>query len=296
MGDSACSSNGLAMRPVFVIDRDDWSGLGNARERRKIQNRINQRARRSRQRQHTEVSPWGGSHTEPNAARPNPTSIPTLITTVLRQEVDIKTLVDAINILRLHSQDNRAIIHAFETIAYQGTMARATRPMPTMLSSLVQFNMSRALMSNAEILGLTPNQMHDDALSLFVLAGPWPVGVNITTETLPSGLRPTTLQYSTQHHPWIDLLPIPRLRDNLLERDIESFDEEGLCCAFTGRGHRQGAGVIVWREPWDCSGWEVTEEFVRSWGWVIVGCWDLFRSTNMWRAQRGERPLFKAYP
>lgn len=262
----------------------------------KIEQPINILAPGSRQRQHGEVSPWGGSHAESNPAGLNPTSVTTLINTVLREEMDLKTLVDAINILRLQSQDNRAIIHAFETIVYQRTMARATRPMPTMLPSLVQFNMSRSLMSNAEVLGLTPNHMHDDALSLFVVAGPWPVGVNLTTDTLPLGLRPTPLQYSTQHHPWIDLLPIPRLRDNLLERDVESFDEDGLCCAFTGRGHQKGAGVIVWRDPWDCSGWEVTEEFVRSWGWVIAGCWDLFRSTNMWRAKRGERPLFKAFP
>ncbi|KPM37567.1 hypothetical protein AK830_g9006 [Neonectria ditissima] len=295
MDETTSSSNELALRPAFVTDRDDWSGLGSARERRKIQNRINQRARRLRQRQQSEVAPWGGSDNEPSPVRPNPASITTLINTVLRQEIELKTLVDAINILRLQSQDNRVIIRAFEIIAYQGTMARSTRPMPTMLPSLVQYNMSRALISNAEVLGLTPNLMHDEAISLFVLAGPWPAGVNMNTDTFPVGLRPTTLQYSTEHHPWIDLLPIPRLRDNLLQRDIESYDEAGLCCAFTGRGHREGAGVIVWGDSWDCNGWEVTEEFVRSWGWVIAGCWDLFRSTNRWRAQRGERPLFKAY-
>lgn len=163
----------------------------------------------------------------------------------------------------------------------------------TMLPSVVQFNIFRALISNAEVLGLTSDQFHDDAVSPFVLQGPWPANLKLTTKELPSGLWPTTLQCSTYHHPWIDLLPIPRLRDNILERQVESYDEEGLCCAITGQGHRQVRGLVVWREPWDPSGWEVTEEFVRTWGWVVAGCQNLFRSTNMWRERRGERPLFK---
>ncbi|SCO88887.1 uncharacterized protein FRV6_13015 [Fusarium oxysporum] len=134
-----------------------------------------------------------------------------------------------------------------------------------MLSSLSQFNFSRALMLNAEVFGLSDDHMHDDACSLFVVAGPWPVSVNINTETLPHGLRPTSLQYRTEHHPWIDLLPVAQLRDNILERSVDTYDEAGLCRAFTGRGHGQGTGVIVWREPWDPSGWEVTAEFARSW-------------------------------
>lgn len=163
-----------------------------------------------------------------------------------------------------------------------------------MLSSLSQFNFSRALMLNADVFGLSADHMHDDACSLFVVAGPWPDSINLNTETLPDGLRPTRLQYRTEHHPWIDLLPVAQLRNNILERSVDSYDEEGLCRAFTGRGHGQGPGVIVWREPWDPSGWEVTAEFARSWGWVISGCFDLFRSTNMWRSQRGERPLFRS--
>lgn len=59
-----------------------------------------------------------------------------------------------------------------------------------------------------------------------------------------------------------------------------------------GRVH-QDPGVLVWRDPWDPSGWEVTESFVRAWGWAVVGCWDLFHSTNKWRELRGEKPLFR---
>ncbi|KAH6645339.1 hypothetical protein BKA67DRAFT_584816 [Truncatella angustata] len=218
-------------------------------------------------------------------------SLPELIGAVSRQELSLKALVDAIATLDLQSQDNLAIIRAFEGIAYQTRTSNV--PLPRMLSSLAQFNISRALMSNAEIFGWTAQHLHDDALSPFVVAGPWPPSVHVHSTLLPSGLRPTTLQCTVEHHPWIDLLPLPQLRDNMLRRDVDSFDEGALCRAFTGRGHERGTGILVWGESWDESGWEVTQGFAQSWGWVIAGCWDLFRSTNTCRAQRGERPLFK---
>jgi hypothetical protein len=193
--------------------------------------------------------------------------------------------------LQPHSSNNKTIVQAFEAIVSQDRSSGLVRA--NMLSSLSQFNFSRTLILNAAVLGLSDDLMHDDACSLFVVAGPWPVGVSTNAETLPHSLRPTSLQYHKEHHPWIDLLPVAQLRDNIIQRDVDSYDEAGLCCAFTGRGLDQGTGVIVWREPWDPSGWEVTAEFARTWGWVIAGCYDIFRSTTMWGAQRGERPLFK---
>jgi hypothetical protein len=162
-----------------------------------------------------------------------------------------------------------------------------------MLSSLAQFNISRALISNAEIFGLTAHYLHDDALSPFVVAGPWPSSINLQTTLLPPGLRPTALQNIVEHHPWIDLLPIPQLRDNILQRGVDSFDEVALCTAFTGLGHERGTGILVWGESWDAGGYEVTQELIRSWGWLFTGCSDLMRSTDLHRARRGERQMFR---
>ncbi|KAK2666573.1 Protein of unknown function DUF3425 [Fusarium oxysporum f. sp. vasinfectum] len=298
----------LLLRSAIIGDEDNWSGVADSAKRKKIQNRINQRSHRklvviyrrspprgARQRHKPSPCTLGPSTAVPTVPHRNATSIPSirvLITAVLHHELDLKMLVDKINILQLHSWDNHAIIRVFETIASHDRRTGTIRS--NMLSSLSQFNFSRALMLNAEVFGLSADHMHDDACSLFVVAGPWPVSVNINTETLPHGLRPTSLQYRTEHHPWIDLLPVAQLRDNILERSVNTYDEAGLCRAFTGRGHGQGTGVIVWRESWDPSGWEVTAEFARSWGWVISGCFDLFRPTNMWRSQRGERPLFRS--
>ena len=109
---------------------------------------------------------------------------------------------------------------------------------------------------------------------------------------VPQHLRPTDLQRRIRHHPWIDLLPFPQLRDNLLLAE-GMYDETDLCndlLEFIGVSH-ENTGLIVWCNPWDTSGWEVSESFLVKWGWVLVGCDDLLTSTQMWRARRGEPPL-----
>jgi hypothetical protein len=44
-------------------------------------------------------------------------------------------------------------------------------------------------------------------------------------------------------------------------------------------------------DPWDISGWEVTEGFVRKWGFLLRGYGELLDGTNKWSAKRGEEPL-----
>jgi len=50
-------------------------------------------------------------------------------------------------------------------------------------------------------------------------------------------------------------------------------------------------GMIVWGEPWDKNGWELTPSFVRKWPQLLEGCEDLIGSANQWRAKRDEGPL-----
>ncbi|KAI5917569.1 hypothetical protein F4810DRAFT_695958 [Camillea tinctor] len=270
---------------------DDWIAMGNNRERRKIQNRINQRSRRTRKRNEARIS------TENHGSQPGTsTNHHSRLTTIPIEAIsmhipEVSRVVEAINIMDCGSEINQALIRTFEAFFYSNYLIHA--PIPALLPSLLQFNFTKALMANARVLGLGSSELDDEAISPFHAVGPWLPSINLDPNALPVGLRPTELQRRTSHHPWFDLLPIPQMRDNLLRRGPDVFDDIDLCRAMRGRAPYTGAGVIVWRDPWDASGWEVTEEFARSpWGWIIAECWDLFRSTNVWRARRGERPLF----
>lgn len=213
-------------------------------------------------------------------------------------EVDITEatirIINLVKILEPHWEGNQLVLQRFETFATSSYAAhiRALNILP----SLSQFNFIKALFANIEVFGLSDEEMDDEALSPFnKVLGPFPVQPEVTKArfaNLPTSLQPTDLQHATPHHPWIDLLPMPALRDNILRQDVDSFDEEELCHAMRGNAPERNAGMLVWRDPWDPTGWEVTEEFITSWGWVIVGCADLIHSTNSWRVRRGEKSLF----
>ncbi|KAL4789010.1 hypothetical protein BDV19DRAFT_383450 [Aspergillus venezuelensis] len=90
------------------------------------------------------------------------------------------------------------------------------------------------------------------------------------TKPPPPTLRPTPIQRHIPHHPWLDFLPFPRMRDNLIKAS-EHWDDEELCL----------------------DSWEATEAFLKKWPWVVRGCPELMYSTNAWRARRGERLIFR---
>jgi hypothetical protein len=104
------------------------------------------------------------------------------------------------------------------------------------------------------------------------------------------------LQRKVNHHPWVDLIPLPRMRDNILAAmdhgTIRVFNE--LCFDIFDVGGGAGvedAALIVWGEPWDPAGWEASEMFLRKWGWLLDGCFEMLESTNRWRLKRGLKPF-----
>jgi hypothetical protein len=160
-------------------------------------------------------------------------------------------------------------------------------PRVDQLLTLIQFNVFRALVDNTSALGFTMDWLDEEAIS------PWCAGPSESQISFcPTNLRPTLLQREISHHPWIDLFPIPQMRDNILQR-YEDFDEAALCNDLVDfyDVSNDETGLIVWRSPWDPSGWEVSEAFLRKWYWVVRGCDDLARSTNHWRGIREEEPL-----
>ncbi|KAG7122430.1 hypothetical protein HYQ44_003328 [Verticillium longisporum] len=113
----------------------------------------------------------------------------------------------------------------------------------------------------------------------------------------PESLSPTALQRTVRHHPWVDLFPLARLRDNVL-RGLNSgaIDEDELCSDLLNVEDRKWSDVekpslILWGESWDIKGWEASAAFLRKWGWITQGCPELIEGTNYWRRIRGEQGI-----
>ena len=182
--------------------------------------------------------------------------------------------------------DIQTTMARFEKWAHQNYLLGS--PRVDLLLTLIQFNVFRALFSNTSSLGFDLEWLiNGDAISPF----------NTMTSrkpksSIPEHLRPTQLQYTVPHHPWIDLFPLPAMRDNLLLAGAE-YDDTAICMDVVeiGGKPREEVGLIVWGEPSDPYAWEASPEFLEKWAWVVKGCDTLMKSTNYWRTQRGEKRI-----
>ncbi|KAE8353379.1 hypothetical protein BDV28DRAFT_157070 [Aspergillus coremiiformis] len=267
--------------PIEVSLLEDWRRINDPETRRTIQNRLNKRAHRCRQR---------ARKAQARSAVPklDPVSPPLNLA-----KLDGFPLY----IVGPGATETPRTLRFLEAAMHAEFAKGSLRT--ELLLSLTRLNIVRALHANLGIIGYIPTEMHDDAVSVFCMAGTPDQDAAI----LPPALQPTALQRSIPHHPWLDLIPISQMRDNLIQAG-DTFDDWQLChdlCGHRSPDHhaskgKEETGVIVWKDPWDPSGWEVTPTFLQNWGWVVRDCWGLFASTNMWRAQRGEAPLFRLPP
>jgi hypothetical protein len=168
---------------------------------------------------------------------------------------------------------------------------RVTFPLSTdHLIPLIQFNVLRAVLTNMALLRILDTILQDcDGYSLCHMP------LYPTPDKIPLQLRPTMLQKSVPHPHWIDIIPSPTLRDNFISL-AETIDEDELCSdvvggLFEGDADIDARGCIVWKDPWDMSGWEMTEGFIKKWGFVLKGCKESLEATNRWRRVRGEEEL-----
>ncbi|KAH7146172.1 hypothetical protein EDB81DRAFT_869074 [Dactylonectria macrodidyma] len=259
---------------------EDWAGVTSTAARRKLQNRLNQRARRRRKRQE---GPSQALVEVPVTASRETLHVPS--NSEAGKEVDGRVQ----RILRM-SQEAQAEY-----------MARHRHP--ERLLSIMQINIFHALHRNSEALGQSNLWLFCDSVSPFgdaslenALNPCNVISAAGMAAQYPRGLAPTTLQLSTPHHPWVDLFPWPKLRDRIiwLCYAAETMDDGDLCfdmAEFDASRDRDNVSLIVWGEPWDPRGWEATVPFLKKWGWLLEGCTELLEGTNHWRAQRGERKL-----
>ncbi|KAJ5977852.1 hypothetical protein N7501_001194 [Penicillium viridicatum] len=140
---------------------------------------------------------------------------------------------------------------------------------------LTKLNVYRAFIQNLSILGITPHQQINDT-------------------KLPASLRPTQIQCEIPHNPWLDFFPFRRMRDNLISARDE-LDDGQLCVdimAFWDISTKS-CSLLVWGEPSDPKSWEITEEFLKKWPWVMRGELGLLESTNYWQRKRGDDIIFR---
>jgi hypothetical protein len=171
---------------------------------------------------------------------------------------------------------------------------------------LKQFTTISALRSSIESLGLTFSQLSNPDTESPFYRGPLSKDVaemTITKERFDDvapHLRPTIAQIRHRHHPYLDGLPFPTLRERIIDAcSLESpiLDEEDLCddlekggliCwgSYLGDGNRAtGSGA-----PWDYRSWEAQPWFLRKWWFFIGGSQgELFQQTRWWHEIRGDR-------
>lgn len=153
---------------------------------------------------------------------------------------------------------------------------------------MIQFNVYRATWMNLAL--VTPAAVKSDEYLSRIDINP-----EALPPSMPPSLTPTALQRQIRHPAYIDAAPHPALRDNLIMAS-GTYDEDALCLDLLGGlfySHHQAEneGLMVWTDPFNVAGWEMTEGFVRKWGFLLKGCQEMFDATNYWRRMRQEDPL-----
>ncbi|KAI0537858.1 hypothetical protein GGR58DRAFT_470117 [Xylaria digitata] len=263
-----------------ISREDDWTGTKDAAARRRAQTRLNTRAYRKRK------ALAKKAEASSTATRVLIKSEP--LVECWDNEQQSVSIVPASRIKQLYDARNpllpdRPIKEQFNIVF----------PLcPDHLITLLQFNALRALAANRTLISgvlVTPLQCDEEVIHVI----PYPT----KPELLPSSLLPTILQQTVPHGDWIDMFPSAEGRDRLI-RAAGTFDEDELWADCIG-GLYEGfpddeverRGIIAWSPPWDITGWEMSEGFLRKWGWLFKGLPGALEATNRWRMERGEEPL-----
>lgn len=159
------------------------------------------------------------------------------------------------------------------------------------LAQLINRNFMQAATANAQRLGLNLVSLRAGTAA----STPRPRNA----ANLPASLRPIEVQHQLPHDPIIDTIPHPRLRFNILRAiatgnlDASRFS---ACLRRSGavvnvQGEPRRSGLVVWNHPDQLASWELSEAFVLLWGFLLEGCEDFVSATNVWRTRRGEKSL-----
>ncbi|KAJ5117438.1 hypothetical protein N7448_011070 [Penicillium atrosanguineum] len=308
---------------------DNWTDIKDRKERKKVQNRMNQRAHRMRiseeaaqksptRRRPYQVDRWRLE--QYNALQPDDTR------SDLTNENEISNSPGQA-LSRVHCslqrsgnvrQDSNLAVISLISSQSHGTL-------PSLLSDrllhLVHYNVFRALISNKNFLRqLSEIVIEDSGIDNLHpsrrLCGRHTV-IRPANPQIPTSLLPTSLQMVRPHSKWIDMFPFPQIRDNLIRwegyfdhveflRDIfgsmvndnlhPTPDASEMPTPMVTHGEDDvittgRKGLVVWGEAYNKDSWEATPGFLRKWAWVVENCEELIEISNRWRKIRGEEPI-----
>ncbi|KAL2840767.1 hypothetical protein BJY01DRAFT_257243 [Aspergillus pseudoustus] len=270
-----------------ISREDDWTGIKDAAARRRAQTRLNTRAYPLRKKAEEEEE-------SSNATRSQIHSEDTLVACWNVSQESVSPLPTS-RVQQLHNAKKPLLSAADHTRNSQRQQKKIIFPLSSdHLITLLQYNVLRALATNRSLISGILTTPLDCAEEETIHVLPYPTN---NPALLPPTLLPTTLQQTTPHGDWIDIFPCPVARDRLI-RAAGTFDEDELWADCIG-GLYEGfpddeivrRGMIVWSPPWDIAGWEMSEGFLRKWGWLLRGGTGALEATNRWRGKRGEEPL-----
>ncbi|KAF4218232.1 hypothetical protein CNMCM6805_000690 [Aspergillus fumigatiaffinis] len=261
---------------------EDWTGIEDRKQRKKVQNRINQRAHRKRVSEKKAQSPrsgrrpyrvdrWRIANDKPSQPR--------------------KTEWTSTNALAIRTSSQQT--SALAILAESDSSLNIHFPLPAdHLLHLIHYNVYRALASNKDVLRqfariIIPSDAVGNMQPSRQLCGV-PTVVHPLSTGLPDSLFPTSLQMVHPHSNWIDIFPFPQIRDNLIQcedyvdvmdflRDLfgdmvndslSTTPETSEPLPTSTQMHLQGEdedmvtagrkGLIVWGEPYVKESWEAT--------------------------------------
>ncbi|EMD01226.1 hypothetical protein BAUCODRAFT_118932 [Baudoinia panamericana UAMH 10762] len=284
--------------PIAAVVNENWRGKNDPAERRRIQNRLNQRAFRQRQRagqspkQYKPRSVSASSSQKQSVSDNDEESEDDYE----EEEEDEQEDEDATGSSASGTSVPRRTVRAASTrttsLPARTQTGGRTDANPGRawdeLAQLINRNLMGAAATNAQYLGIDQAAVQNGTL----VYTPSP-----SDRSVPATLMPIDLQYQVAHDPIIDIIPHPRLRYNILRAiATNSIDAASLlsCIRASGAMERvnggwQRAGLVVWSSPEYVASWEMSEPFVRRWACLLPGCEDLVAATNAWRQKRGEK-------